>query len=200
MKEIMQLSFLLIWTTGLFSMPRDHHRHVSHDAINLLLFYGSFDENKNGELSLHEITEFYSWCQHEIVYHAHDGYQSPVKTYRESKGDCLDISLFIAYFLRVFSYEQVFIGDVAADNQGKKANHACCLLLISIETKNDINKKLGYDMHYFRHADEELCYIIIDPLFSDRFGRVDSDDHYLKSIGNLSEYRFSDMPNIITTQ
>ena len=200
MKTIMQISFLVICVTSLFSMPLDRHRNVNHDAIDLLLFYGSFDENKNGELSLDEIMGFYTWCQHEIDYHAHDGYQSPVKTYRERKGDCLDISLFVACFLHVFSYGRVFVGDIAVDNQGKEANHACCLLLTSRESKDDIGKRLGYDVHYFRHANEELCYIIIDPLFGDKFGKVNTDDYNLKSTGNLSDYRFSDMPGIITTQ
>ena len=167
MNEILKLSLYFVFIAMLLGIPSDHCGSIDKDEVRLLLFYGSFDENRDGVLSIDEVIEFYLWCQCQIDYHAHQGYQSPVESFRTRKGDCLDVSLLIAHFLTVFSYQHVFIGNIAVDNKGKEANHACCLVLLSKDIKDRMINYLGYSVHYFNH-DNDLCYIIIDPLYGNQ--------------------------------
>lgn len=174
----------------------DYYGNMSRDELRLLLFYGSFDEHHDIFISIKEEVDFFEWCKENIKYEAHEGYQSPIETYRNRCGDCLDMSLLFAHFLYVYCAVKPLIGKIAVNNHGEEINHACCLLPVPACIREDYNRQLGYRVSYFVLPDDDLSYIVIDLTHSTRFGQINTSDYYLIRADPLSEYYFSDMQPI----
>jgi len=180
------------------SVSYNHNKKQIHeDEIQLLLFYGSFDDDKNGTLSVDEIVNFFEWTQHEITYEAHKSFQSPIQTFESRRGDCLDISLLTAHFFYVYFRMKAYIGNIAVENQGQRVNHACCLMPIGEDTKKRINKMLGYQVDYFKDPSGKFSYLIVDCLCCDRFSELNTQDYCLVDIKYLHQYYLRDISTII---
>jgi hypothetical protein len=184
---------VFIFTTSFYYYQ---HGLIKSDEIDLLLFYGSFDEDRDGTASTDEIIAFFDWVKDNIEYEAHTNYQSPVETFKTKRGDCLDQSLLLAHFLYVYFRVEGLIGSIAAENKGTQVNHACCLMPVTKEAKERINKHLGYKVDYFDVPYNNLCYIILDPLYVRRFSELRTYDYCLKDIRGLHDHHFKDMTTI----
>lgn len=189
---ILSICIVSLFVTSLYHK----HKQINQGEVELLLFYGSFDKDQDGTLSIEEIVDFFDWCQSNIKYKPHRHYQSPVKTFKTRRGDCLDQSLLIAHFLSVFYHWRGLVGNIVAGNQQKRVNHACCLLPVSRNNKNQINRFIGYEISCFNVPYDDLFYIIVDPLYCDKFGKLETSDYSLTDIKGLQDYSFNDMTSI----
>jgi hypothetical protein len=197
----MKTIFALITGIGILFVSSVSYNHakkqIHEDEVDLLLFYGSFDEDRNGILSIDEIVNFFEWTQHEIEYEAHDSFQSPIQTLKSRRGDCLDISLLTAHLFYVYFRTNACIGDIAVGNQGQRANHACCLMPVSEDTKKHINERLGYQVDYFNDPSGKFTYLIVDCLCCERFSELNTLDYCLVNIKYLHQYYLCDISTIL---
>jgi len=182
-----------------FTFNHNNKKNIESE-IDLLLFYGSFDRDHDGYLYVTEINDLFEWCQTEIEYNAHEGYQSPLETVQKKSGDCLDISLLIAHCLKMYFGNEPLIGGIAWNNGGDNVNHACCLLPLSPEMKGIMSEELGHSVSYFRCQEESVCLVIIDPLCCRDLGILNVEKYYLIRIRTLEDYPFEDMPITSTTR
>lgn len=199
MMRIIRIFALIAGLGTLFISSVSYHykKQIHEDEVNLILFYGSFDDDRDGFLSIGEMANFFYWCQSEITYEAHEFYMSPVSLYKIRRGDCLELSLFAAHFFYVYFRGNAYVGNIAVENQGTRVNHACCLLAITKDAKKKINQKLGYQVDYYTDPSGEFYYLIIDPLCCRRFGELNTRDYCLMNIKYLHEFHLTDISTII---
>lgn len=177
------------------SLGLKHKQNIS-DEVGLLLFYGSFDKDQDGTLSINEIISFFKWCKANIEYEPHGYFRSPLKTFRTRRGNCLDQALLIAHCLSFFYRFPGYIGCIMVKEGHKRVKHACCLLPVSKDNKNQIDRKLGYEVSCFNVSNDKRCFIIIDPLYCDKFGKLETTDYNLIEIRTLRDFPFNNMTGI----
>ena|GEM_PF-3552355 len=163
------------------------------DKVSLLLFYGSFDKDQDGTLSIGEIVAFFEWCKSNIRYEAHRHYKSPLKTFRTKCGNCLDQALLMAHCLSFFYRFPGYIGCIVIEEDHKREKHACCLLPVSRENKAQMENCLGYKINSFTVPNDRRCFIVIDPLYCDKFGKLETTNYNLIEIKTLRDFPFNDM-------
>ncbi len=179
---------------GIMALSLNHsHTKKVETEIDLLLFYGSFDKDQDGCLYVTEMVDLFKWCQTEIEYNAHEGYQTPLETVHKKSGKCIDVSLLIAHCLYTYYRIEPFLGNIALNNDGKTINHACCLMPLTSEMKKIMNEELGYSVNYYHFGEDSIYYIIIDPLVCEKFGEVNTKNYYLIKANPLRNYPFKDL-------
>jgi len=179
---------------ALFTLSfNQNHKKKVETEIDLLLFYGSFDKDQDGCLYVTEMVNLFKWCQIEVEYNAHEGYQTPLETVHRKSGDCIDISLLIAHCLYSYYRVEPYIGEIALNNQDMTVNHACCLFPLLSDMKEIMNEELGYSVNYYHFGEDSIYYVIIDPLCSDEFGLVNTKEYYLIKANPLRHYPFKDL-------
>ena len=181
------IALSLFRSLGHKSMPNNNEK------ANLLLFYGSFDKDRDSALSITEIISLFQWCKSNIRYEAHRSYNSPLKTFRTKRGNCLDQALLIAHCLSFFYQFPGYIGCIIIEEDHKREKHACCLLPVSRENKNQIDSYLGYKTSCFNVPNDRRCFIVIDPLCCDKFGKLETANYNLIEIKTLRDFPFNDI-------
>jgi hypothetical protein len=177
---------------GLFGSCGSGSKPNFNEKTNLLLFYGSFDRDQDGILSIGEIVGLFEWCKSNIKYQAHSYYKSPLKTFRTKRGNCLDQALLITHCLSIFYRFPGYIGCIIIEENHKKEKHACCLLPVSRENKAQMENYLGYKISSFTVPNDRRCFVVIDPLYCDKFGKLETTDYNLREIRTLRDFPFND--------
>jgi len=163
---------------------------------DLAEFYGSFDYDASGSLSIEEAQTFYYWVQDNIQYRYDDENdpdglddldwgditldqlgdnrpgidhsQTPYETYIEGMGDCEDTAIFSTAFYTYHGIES-YVAEIDTDiTDDIYVDHAACIALLPGIQDTDFD--------YVEFGEDKFT--IIDNAYSDRFGCIDDGDTY----------------------